>query len=82
MENRSDGDWFTLQLKNEEVITAALEKDFAAFMAAEKRNTERTFEKARTLKTIITVIGFAIGILCIGFAVYLFVHRNPFSPGP
>jgi hypothetical protein len=72
--------WLTLQLKNEEAISAALEKEFAPFMAAERKDADRVSEKARTLNTIITVIGFAVGILSIGFAVYLFVHRNPFSP--
>lgn len=75
------GEWFVLQLKDEEAIANALDKDFAAFMSAEKRNTERTYEQARTLKNIITVIGFAIGILCFGFAAYLLIHRNSFSPG-
>jgi N-acetylglutamate synthase-like GNAT family acetyltransferase len=76
------GEWFVLQLKDEEAIAKALDKDFAAFMSAEKRNTERTYEQARTLKNIITIIGFAIGILCFGFAAYLLVHRNSLSPGP
>ena len=75
------GEWFMLQLKDEEAITNALGKDFAAFMSAEKRNTERTYKQARTLKTVITVIGFAIGILCFGFVAYLLVHRNPFLAG-
>jgi N-acetylglutamate synthase-like GNAT family acetyltransferase len=72
------GEWFVLQLKDEAAITNALEKDFAAFMSAEKRNTERTYEQARTLKSIITIIGFAIGILCFAYAAYLLVHRNSF----
>jgi N-acetylglutamate synthase-like GNAT family acetyltransferase len=75
------GEWFALQLKDEEAIINALDKDFAAFMSAEKRNTERTYEQARTLKTVITVIGFGIGILCFGFVAYLLVHRNPFLAG-
>jgi N-acetylglutamate synthase-like GNAT family acetyltransferase len=77
--NEFDGGWLTLQLKNEEVIAAAFEKNFAPFMAGEKSGTEKISEKAKTINTIITVAGFAIGILCIGIAVYLFVHRNPFS---
>ena len=78
----ASGDWFVLQLKDEAAIKQALDKDFATFMTAEKRNTERTHEQARTLKNIITIIGFAIGILCLGFAAYMLVHRNTFSPGP
>lgn len=74
------GEWYTLQLKDEQAIVNALDKDFAAFMSAERRNTERTYEQARTLKTIITVIGFTIGILCFILAGYLLIHRNPFLP--
>ena len=78
--NEFAGGWLTLQLKNEDVINAALEKEFAPFLAAEKKDTDRVSGKVRTINTVITVIGFTVGILCIGFAVYLFVHRNPFSP--
>jgi N-acetylglutamate synthase-like GNAT family acetyltransferase len=77
--NEFTGGWLTLQLKNEEVITAALEKQFAGFMADEKKETDRLAEKARNLRTAITVAGFAIGILGIMVAAYLFIHRNPFS---
>ena len=72
------GEWFILQLKDEEAITNALGKDFAAFMSMEKRNTERAFQQARTLKTAITVVGFTIGILCFGVAAYLLIHHSPF----
>ena len=44
-----------------------------------KKQTARVAGKARTLKTIITVVGFAIGIVCFGFAIYLLIHRNPFA---
>ena len=77
--NEFDGGWLTLQLKNEEVITAAFEKQFAGFMAAEKQSTDRVSEKVQTFRTIVTGLGFAIGFISIGIAIYLFVHRNPFS---
>jgi len=77
--NEFTGGWLTHQLKNEEVITAALEKQFAGFMADEKKETDRLAEKARNLRLAITVIGFAIGIIGIIVAAYLFIHRNPFS---
>jgi hypothetical protein len=76
---RSEGGWLTLQLKNEDVIIAALEKKFAPFMAGEKSETKKISKKAKTINNVITVAGFAIGIISIGFAIYLFVHRNPFS---
>ena len=74
----SEDQWLTLQIKNEEAIKAALEGKLAGFMDAEKQQTTRVYENARTLKNIITVIGFAVGILCIGFAVYLLIRRNSF----
>jgi N-acetylglutamate synthase-like GNAT family acetyltransferase len=77
--NEFDGGWLTFQLKNEEVIAAALEKNFTPFMAEEKLETKRISEKAKMINTIITVAGFAIGIICFGVAIYLFVHRQPFS---
>ena len=75
----SEGKWLTLELKNEEAVTAALQKKFAGFVDAEKKQTARVAEKARKLRTIITVVGFTIGIVCIGFAIYLLIHRNPFA---
>jgi N-acetylglutamate synthase-like GNAT family acetyltransferase len=77
--NEFDGGWLTFQLKNEEVIAAALEKNFAPFMAEEKNETRKISEKVKTINTIITIAGFTIGILCIGIAIFLFVHRNPFQ---
>ena len=38
----------------------------------------QTLEQARTLRTIIIVIGFGVGILCLGVLLYLLVRRNPF----
>ena len=78
--NEFDGGWLTFQLKDEATITAALDKEFAQFMAAEKRDTDRVAEQARVFKTILTVIGFAIGILSFGVAIYLFVRHNLLSP--
>jgi hypothetical protein len=72
----SEGQWFTLPLKNEEAIASALESKFAGFMDSEKKQTALVAEKARTLNHIITAIGFAIGILGIGIAIYLLIRRN------
>jgi N-acetylglutamate synthase-like GNAT family acetyltransferase len=74
------GEWFTLQLKDEETIAQALDEDLAAFMSLERQNTERAFQQARTLKTVITVIGFTIGIVCFVIAAYLVFHRGGFLP--
>ena len=48
-------------------------------MDAEKKQTARVEEKARTLQTVITIAGFGIGIFMLpGVVIYLLVHRNPF----
>ena len=75
----SEGKWLAFELKNEQAITDALENRFAGFMDAEKQQTAQVLAKAKTLRTIITVIGFTIGILCIGLAIYLFAHHHPFD---
>ncbi len=75
---RFEGKWFTLQLKSEKAL-ADLEKELASFRESEKQHAAQTLEQARTLRTIITVIGFGVGILCLGVLLYLLVHRNPFS---
>jgi N-acetylglutamate synthase-like GNAT family acetyltransferase len=77
--NEYDGAWLTLQLKDEEAIATALGTDFASFMDEEKRRTEQVRERAQNIRNMITVAGFAIGILAFGFAIYLLVHRGAFS---
>ena len=74
-----EGKWYTLQLKNEKAL-ADLEEKLASFRESEKQRTAQTLEQARTLKTIITVAGFGIGIVCLVVLIYLLMHRNPFSP--
>lgn len=78
--NEFDGAWLTLQLKDEAAIAAALGTNLASLIEAERRQTDNIREKARTLRTVVTVIGFAIGIACIGLAVFLLIHRGAFQP--
>jgi N-acetylglutamate synthase-like GNAT family acetyltransferase len=77
--NEFDGGWLTFQLKNEDVIAAALEKKFVPFMAGEKSGTKKISERARKLNQIIIITGFGIGIICAAITIYLLVHRSPFS---
>ena len=73
--NEFDGAWLTLQLKDEAAIAAALGTGLADLKDAGKRETERVMEQAQTMRTIITTIGFGIGFLAFGVAVYLMIHR-------
>ena len=64
------GKWFTLELKNEEAIAAALQTKFAGFLDAEKKQTARLTEKAKTLKATITVVCFLIFLVCVAILIY------------
>ena len=70
------GRWLTLELKNEDAIKDALENKFAGFMNVEKQQTERVANQARTLRTIVTVAGFAIFFICLIVAFFLLM-RHP-----
>lgn len=74
--NEFDGAWLTYQLKDEDAIAQALGTDFAGFMDAEKAQTARVMEQAQRMRTIVTIVAFAIGILAFGVAIYLLVHRG------
>lgn len=69
-----EGKWFTLELKNEDAIKAALGNQFAGFMASQKQQTKQVAAKARKITNLITVLGFLIGIVGISIAAYLFLH--------
>jgi N-acetylglutamate synthase-like GNAT family acetyltransferase len=77
--NRPEEKWLSIQLKDEEAI-AKLDKELAKFKELEKQRTAETLEQARTMTKTLTVIVFALGIILIGAALFLFVRRNPFLP--
>jgi len=66
-----EGRWLTLELKNEEVISRALQDQFAGFMDGEKQQTARVADKARTLRRLLTLFFLAIFVLCLVVAFYL-----------
>ncbi|MGA9452451.1 MAG: hypothetical protein WBW41_14045, partial [Verrucomicrobiia bacterium] len=73
---RFGGKWYSLQLKNEELITAALEKHLAGFMDSGKKQAARVSKSARTINTIIIVVCFGIFFVCIAVLIYLITHRR------
>jgi N-acetylglutamate synthase-like GNAT family acetyltransferase len=77
--NESDDGWLTFQLKNEDVINAAFEKEFTTFIASEKKEIARITGQAQTIKTIVTVVAFGIAIISFAALIWLFAHRNPFA---
>ena len=74
--NTPNETWFTFELKNEAVITAALEKQFAGFMATEKQTVEESQARAKQVLNIITVLCFIIFFICLGVAGWLILRRH------
>ena len=73
-----EGRWLTLELKNEDIIADALENQFAGFMDSEKKQTAQVAARGRQLNLFLTVVFFAVGIICIAVAIYL-LFRHPFA---
>jgi N-acetylglutamate synthase-like GNAT family acetyltransferase len=71
--------WFTLELKNEAVINAALQNQFAGYLATEKKSTAEITARAKKVTTIVTIILFGFFFICLAVAVYLIKQRNPFT---
>ncbi|MDR3456314.1 MAG: hypothetical protein P4N60_02620 [Verrucomicrobiae bacterium] len=70
----SEEKWYTLELKNEAVINAVMEKQFSSFRSSEKQQTDAAMARAKTVTTVVAVFFFIVGFAGIGFAIYLFLH--------
>lgn len=70
------GQWLTLKLKEdiEEVISA--DKEFAMFMESERQRTQRTFQQARALKFVATLIALVVLALVMAGA-FIVMRKNP-----
>jgi hypothetical protein len=76
-----EGQWLTLELKNEDAINNALKTQFAGFMDEEKEQTARVVQQANLLRLIITIAGFSIFFLCLAVAIWLLMRRQGSGPG-
>lgn len=65
--------WLSLALKDEDSI-AALEKELALFMQAERQRTQRALSPVRRLNTIATVIAVLVGLAVMGASIYLLMR--------
>jgi N-acetylglutamate synthase-like GNAT family acetyltransferase len=74
--------WFTLELKNEAVIDAVMEKQFSSFHNSEKKQSDEALARAKTITNLVTVFFFLVGFAGIGLAVYLFLHLKSTGHGP
>ncbi len=71
-----NGEWLTLKLRDDLETVMSLDKEFAMFMESEKQNTARTFQKARILKMVATLIALAVLLLVLAGAFFV-VKNNP-----
>ena len=68
-------EWLTLKLKDDVDALLSVEKEFALFMQTEKQRTERTFQQAKVLKTIATLVAIVLlGLVVLG--AFLVIRRN------
>ena len=68
--------WMTLKLKEDVETAVSLDKEFALFMESEKQQTQKTFQHARILKVVATLIAVAVLILILGAAFFM-IRKNP-----
>ncbi len=78
--NRAASGWFTLRLKDEDVLMS-LDKEFALFKEAEKQNTAAALDQARKLKLVLVAIGLLIALVLGGAAIYVMLVQRPLAPG-
>ena len=74
--HRPAASWLTLKLKDDLETVVSLDKEFAMFMQSEKQRTEQVFQRARTVKTILTVVALALLVAVVVWAARLFM-RHP-----
>ncbi len=68
--------WLTLKLRDDLETVMSLDKEFAMFMESEKQHTARTFQQARVLKIVATLIALAVLLLVLAGAFFV-VKNNP-----
>ncbi|HEY2082821.1 MAG TPA: hypothetical protein VGI88_08545 [Verrucomicrobiae bacterium] len=66
--------WLTLQLKNEDVLNA-VEKEMAIFMSAQKQESARITEHARSLKKLATIVALVVALIMFVAAIILLLKR-------
>jgi N-acetylglutamate synthase-like GNAT family acetyltransferase len=72
--NTENASWLTLQLKNEDVLNA-VEKELAMFMTAQKQQSARITQQARSLKTLATLVAIILALIVFAAAIFLLVKR-------
>ncbi len=69
-----NGNWLTMELKDEQAVNTALTNQFATFMAEEKKTATDVSANARKITTFLSVVFFLVGIVGFAAAIYLFMR--------
>lgn len=72
---RTKPGWLTLTLRDENVM-ASLDKEFAMFVASEKRRSDEAMGQAKFLKTLATIIALLIAFGILAAAAYVFITQR------
>ncbi len=70
-----EGRWLTLELKNADVINAALKNQFAGFRDAERKQTAQVHAQARKIRIFFTAMFFGLAIVGFAVAFYLLLRQ-------
>jgi N-acetylglutamate synthase-like GNAT family acetyltransferase len=74
--HEATGTWLTILLREDALSGLPVDKQIEVLMQQEKERTERTYQQARLLKTLATLIAIILAIFVIGAAAYIF-SKNP-----
>ena len=72
--------WRMVQLKEETSPAISIEKEFALFQEAEKRDVQRLFHRAKVMKMIALVAAILVILLVIAGAYFMFRARQQLAP--
>src|SRR5882762_4865784 len=56
----SEEKWYTLELKNEAVISAVMEQQLSSFRSSENQQANKVMARAKTVTTVVTVFFFIV----------------------
>lgn len=70
-------DWLTLQLKEETATPEFIDKEFAMFKEAQRAETERMQQQAKTLKILATIMAVLLFFFVLLGGIFLLKHGRP-----
>jgi N-acetylglutamate synthase-like GNAT family acetyltransferase len=72
--------WLTLKLRDDTEIVMSADKEFALFMQSEKQRSEQVIRRAKNVKTVMTLLAFALLILVVAWAIRMLMRHPQLPP--